>query len=39
VALVSLIVTATELIASATLCIPACIRLRPDRVLRGMTGA
>lgn len=38
VALVSLIVTATELIASATLCIPACIRLRPDRVLRGMTG-
>jgi hypothetical protein len=38
VALVSLIVSATELIASGALCIPACIRLRPDRVLRGITG-
>lgn len=38
VALVTLVVTATELIASAALCIPACIRLRPDRVLRGLAG-
>lgn len=34
VALVALIVTATELVASGLLCVPACIRLRPDRLIR-----
>lgn len=33
IVLVTLVVTATELLASGALCIPACIRLRPDRLV------
>ncbi|MFM9959373.1 MAG: lysylphosphatidylglycerol synthase domain-containing protein [Phycisphaerales bacterium] len=35
VVLVTLVVTAVELVASGLLCVPAFLRLRPDRLVRG----